>query len=136
MIFGIYPGGITGTDTGLTTGRPDDPALIQQALAQLLPPGRNFIVRGYIHYNGSNETADEAPGKVEQYSTNDHTLDLVVCYRAHELDETAWINTIKKIIHRYGEKLDSIQITEEPNLKMYMPGMGILKILNAPYSLV
>jgi hypothetical protein len=45
--FRIYPGGITGTDTGLTTGRPDEPALIQQALAQLRPPGRNFITGIY-----------------------------------------------------------------------------------------
>ena len=53
MVFGIYPGGIAGTDTGLTTGRPDDPLLIKKALAQLYPQDRNFIVRGYIHYNGS-----------------------------------------------------------------------------------
>ena len=127
MVFGIYPGGIAGTDTGLTTGRPDDPLLIKQALARLHPQDRNFIVRGYIHYNGSNETADEAPGKVEQYIINDHTLDLVVCYRADELNEATWINTIKKIIHRYGEKLDSIQITEEPNLKNVYAGDGHFK---------
>jgi hypothetical protein len=24
MVFGIYPGGIAGTGTGLTTGKPDD----------------------------------------------------------------------------------------------------------------
>ena len=127
MIFGIYPGGVAGTDTGLTTGKPDDPSLIQQALAQLQPAGSNLIIRGYLHYNGSNETADEAPVQVEQHITKNHTLDLVVCYRAQELDETLWTNTIKKIIYRYGEKLNSIQITEEPNLKNAYAGDGHFK---------
>jgi hypothetical protein len=127
MVFGIYPGGVAGTDTGLTNSKPNDPVLIRQALAQLQPDNHNLIVRGYLHDNGSEETADEAPENAEQYITANNTLDLVVCYRSAEPDETIWVSAIKKIIQRYGEKLNSIQITEEPNLKNVFAGDGSFK---------
>src|SRR6516225_5519694 len=116
MVFGIYPGGVAGTDTGLTNSKPDDPALIKQSLAQLQPADKKIIIRAYVHYNGSDEFANEAPLNAEQYAVTDYSLDLVLCYRTEVFNEVSWKEFIKKAIQRYGNKLNSLQITEEPNL--------------------
>ena len=42
MIFGIYPGSIAGTDTGLAIGKPDEPVLILKALSELQSWGKPF----------------------------------------------------------------------------------------------
>jgi hypothetical protein len=127
MVSGIYPGGVAGTDTGLTNAKPDDPALIKQAFTQLQQANKKIIIRAYIHYNGSDEFADEAPLNAEQYAVTDHSLDLVLCYRTEVFNEVSWKEIIKKMIDRYGNKLHSIQITEEPNLKNVFAGDGNFK---------
>jgi hypothetical protein len=124
MIFGIYAGSMAGTETDLAKGRPDEPALILNALAQLQPQHKTFLVRGYIHYLGQGKLGNEAPENVEQYLSGNRKLDLVLCYRSTEYDQKDWTATIKKVIERYRESLYSIQITEEPNLKTAFAGDG------------
>jgi hypothetical protein len=124
MRFGIYPGSVAGTDTDLTTGKPDNPALINNALSEIEKQGGSIIIRGYIHYSGYGKLDNEAPENIVQYATDERKIDLVLCYRAEKYDKTDWTNTVKKVIQKYGEKLHSIQIAEEPNLKIAFAGDG------------
>jgi hypothetical protein len=124
MIFGIYPGSVAGTETDLAKGKPDEPSLILKALSRLQSQDKLLLVRGYIHYLGQSKLGNEAPENVEQYISDNRKLDLVLCYRADKFDEEDWKDSIKKVIGRYGDKLYSLQITEEPNLKVAFAGDG------------
>ena len=53
LTFGIYPGGVAGTQTGLTEGPPDDPSQIKLALDRLQAEGRPLLVRRYKHFSRS-----------------------------------------------------------------------------------
>jgi hypothetical protein len=124
MNFGIYAGSVAGTDTGLAQGKQDMPHLILKALSELQSPEKLFLVRGYIQYSGDGKLSGEAPENVEQYLTENRKLDLVLCYRSNNFDEKDWTNTLKKVIERYQKNLYSLQITEEPNLKVAFAGDG------------
>ena len=124
MIFGIYAGSIAGTETGMATGKQDDPVSISEALSQLHNKDKVFLVRGYIQYLGGGRLDHEAPMNVEQYVAQNRKLNLVICYRARSFDEKDWSETIRKVITRYRDSLYSIQITEEPNLKVAFAGDG------------
>lgn len=127
MTFGIYAGSAAGTDTGLATGKEDEPQLIQQALTELSLGQDIFLLRGYIHYLGNGTFANEAPAEIEQYANENHRLDMVLCYRSSEYDEEDWKQAIIKIINRYKDHLYSLQITEEPNLKSAYAGDGSIE---------
>ena len=124
MTFGIYAGSVAGTETDLAIGKEDNPQLILQALTQLSCPDKNFLVRGYIHYLGEGRLGYEAPENIEQYANENRRLDIVICYRSSKYDEDDWTKSIIKIINRYKDKLSTIQITEEPNLKTAFAGDG------------
>src|SRR5438045_2724262 len=124
MTFGIYAGSVAGTETDLAIGKEDNPQLILQALTQLSCPGKKFLVRGYIHYLGEGRLDYEAPENIEQYANENRQLDIVICYRSSKYDEDDWTKSIIKIINRYKDKLSTIQITEEPNLKTAFAGDG------------
>jgi hypothetical protein len=124
MKFGIYPRSATGTDTGLATGKPDDPVLINKAFDEMEKNGASIIVRGYIQYLGDTELDFETPENLIQYSTQKRKIDLVICYRAKQYNKEDWTNTIRILIQQYGERLCSIQITEEPNLKIVFAADG------------
>ena len=49
LTFGIFPG-MTGTETPVRL--PYDPLRTEQALSDLQPAGRPFMVRAYLHYMG------------------------------------------------------------------------------------
>ncbi len=124
MTFGIYAGSVAGTETDLAIGKEDNPQLILQALTQLSCPDKNFLVRGYIHYLGEGRLGSEAPENIEQYANENRQLDIVICYRSSKYDEDDWTKSIIKLINRYKDKLSTIQITEEPNLKTAFAGDG------------
>ena len=124
MTFGIYAGSVAGTETDLAIGKEDNPQLILQALTQLSCPDKKFLVRGYIHYLGEGRLGYEAPENIEQYANENRQLDIVICYRSSKYDEDDWAKSIIKIINRYKDKLSTIQITEEPNLKTAFAGDG------------
>lgn len=120
LIFGIYPGSVAGTSSGLAEGALDDPARIQAALAQLQGGNRPFIVRGYVHYTGLNCSPgiNDKPNPVDvtQYAEGGRSLDLVLCFRDPGSDLTGWLDFIRAVVRRHGPQLAKLQITEEPNL--------------------
>jgi hypothetical protein len=124
MRFGIYPGGVAGTDTGLATGKPDNPAAIHQALQALEQGGSPVLVRGYVHYTGKGKVTHGAPENVLQYATPSRKIDLVLGYRSATYDAQDWTSVIENVVQYYGSNLHSIQITEEPNLKGVAAGDG------------
>jgi hypothetical protein len=116
LLFGIYPGsGTGGIDPLLFAGPPDDPAQINVALAQLQPPGRPLMIRGYAHYVGSGRIASATPADMLQYIRDGRQLDLVLCYRSPDGDLADWTNFVRSIIRKYGPALAKLQLTEEPN---------------------
>jgi hypothetical protein len=118
LTFGIYPGGVAGTYTGLTEGPPDDPLQIKLALDRLQAEGRPLLVRVYKHFSRSSVGAahGDNPVDVTQYSSGGRQLDLVLCFRDSSEDLTEWLNFIRDNLRRYGKQLAKLQITEEPNL--------------------
>jgi hypothetical protein len=118
LTFGIYPGGIAGTHSGLTEGPPDAPFQIKLALDRLQADGRPFLVRRYTHFSRSSTYASSGddPADLAQYLSGGRQLDLVLCFRDSGEDLTEWLNFIRDNIRRHGTQLAKIQITEEPNL--------------------
>jgi len=49
LVFGVYPGGMTCTESDLPVGIADDPERTEEALARLQPDGRPFLIRDYVH---------------------------------------------------------------------------------------
>ena len=115
LIFGIFPGSATGTESGLLAGPPDDPGQIHGALDEL--QGRNplFVVRGYLWYDGAGKTSHYVPSDVQQYAGDRRKLDLVLCFRDPAGDLRGWLDLVRETIQRYGPDLTSLQIAEEPN---------------------
>ncbi|MEJ2078998.1 MAG: hypothetical protein P8Z74_13460 [Acidobacteriota bacterium] len=126
MIFGVYGGGIAGTDSGIATGPADEPDRINRALDLLQGRSEEFLVRAYVHFSGpGGSTADlRTPAFMSDYVRDGRTLDLVLCYRdAGGGDLEPWIEFILREIRRFGSGLGKLQITEEPNLDQH-PGDG------------
>jgi hypothetical protein len=118
LTFGIYPGGVAGTQTGLTEGPPDDPSQIKLALDRLQAEGRPLLVRVYKHFSRSFLVTahDDHQADVTQYLSGGRQLDLVLCFRDSSEDLTDWLSFIRDKLGLYGKQLAKIQITEEPNL--------------------
>jgi hypothetical protein len=118
MVFGIYPGGAAGTDNlaGMAVGKPDDPALINEALAKLQSDKKNFLVRSYLHYTGTGEMKNLTPANPVHYLGGGRKMDLVLGYQPAVADMKDWEMFIGKQVQLYGDKLGKIQIAEEPNL--------------------
>lgn len=125
LVFGIYPGGVAGTETGLAVGPPDEPERINEALDVLQGEGRALLVRGYVHYQGAGGPETGAysphPAHVGQYARGGRKLDLVLCFRDPEGDLAGWLDFIRARVREYGGHLAKLQITEEPNLR-HAPG--------------
>jgi hypothetical protein len=117
LIFGIYPGGHTGSNRGIVVP-PDDPLHINEALDYLQVCDAPFLVRGYVQYIGPlspvKASMAESPEAVEQYVHDGRKLDLVLCFR--QPDVVGWLDFIRKTMRRYGSMLSTLQITEEANV--------------------
>lgn len=116
--FGIYPLGVAGTPTGLAVGPPDDYQQVRSILHDL---GGRVTARTYL--------VDTEPGGP------DAVLALGDCYRDAGLlghvtlgclrdsgfEADRWVNLVQTVVRRYGDCLQSVQITNEPNLS-FMDG--------------
>ncbi|MFG3705136.1 hypothetical protein ACGF7U_10455 [Micromonospora sp. NPDC047670] len=128
MLFGIYPGSVTGDDAGgIAAGRPDDPQQIATALADLQGrPGRPFLVRAYLTFHdrtprgGPHPTA--TPPDAARYAGDGRRLELVAQYRSDSGDVAGYCDFVREVIDQYGAVTDRLQITEEPNV----PGNPVL----------
>lgn len=112
FVFGIYPGSVVGVGD-LWSGKPDRPALIQQALDTLQGQAASFLVRAYFHYKGGGEENNHTPLNPEQYAIRGRTLDLVICHQTAEEPLDGWLDCIRRAIVAYGDVLDHLQIAEE-----------------------
>lgn len=119
LLFGIYPGGATGDDTGgLAQGPADDPERIRAAIGKLRPGGRPFLVRGYVSFVDSDDTREitEAPDGVERYAGDGRVLDLVAQYQSHRGDVAGYTGFVRRLVRDHGRSTATLQITEEPNV--------------------
>lgn len=127
--FGIYPLSVAGTPTGLAVGPQDDYEQIQRALKRL--QGKSELLpRMYLVYTGPADSEDKLLSIVEKYVRLGLMGDLTVGSLAPHIEMNHWLGLIRKIIRRYGSHIDSLQITNEPNLN-FMDGANpnILQLL-------
>ncbi|MFF5212852.1 hypothetical protein [Streptosporangium sp. NPDC000396] len=119
FIFGIYPGGIAGDDTGgLAQGPANNPERISEALRRLQSGDRPFLVRGYLSFidSGDARQITQAPERVEQYAGDGRALDLVAQYRSQSGDVIGYTDFVRQLVRRHGHHTAFLQVTEEPNV--------------------
>ncbi|PBC70969.1 hypothetical protein BX265_5530 [Streptomyces sp. TLI_235] len=122
LLFGIYPGGVTGDDDGgLAEGPPDDPGRITDLLDRLQGrPGRPFLVRAYTAFDdatapgGPHPTA--TPAGAERYAVRGRRLDLVAQYRSAAGDVPGYCAFLRELVEQYGAVTQTMQVAEEPNV--------------------
>lgn len=134
LLFGIYPGGVAGTDTGeLASGPTDEPDHIIAALKQL--QGRNghpLLVRAYLTFTAPTEHGaqhpTQTPADAVQYTGDGRSLDLVAQYQSRHGDIAGYCAFLHDLVAQYGAVTSTLQVTEEPNvttnpvLDGYYPG--------------
>ena len=115
--FGVYPGGMSGTETGMTSGPVDHPQLINGALDQLQSSAQTLIVRAYRGFKGAGNVSSETPLLPEQYLFR-RQLDLVLCFQSPTYNTSDWQSFITSAIERFSHHLRYLQITEEANVNL------------------
>ncbi len=119
LIFGIYPGSATGSDSPvILVGPPDDPARIQAALSELQGDRGPLIVRGYIPFHDASSArplSSPTPQDVEQYARDGRRLNVVLQYQSASGDVEAYLDFVRWQVRRLGKFAESVQVTEEAN---------------------
>lgn len=122
LLFGIYPGGVAGDDTGgLAGGPPDDPALVSDALDRLQGrPGRPFLVRAYTGFDDATRPggphATAAPAGAARYAVRGRRLDLVAQYQSAAGDVDGYCAFLRELVEQYGAVTGTLQVAEEPDV--------------------
>jgi hypothetical protein len=135
FVFGIYPGGLAGTDAGvLTSGLPDVPERITAELEALHgEPGRPFGVWAYHVFGDAGDmsaSVPENPLGVERYLGCGRSVDLVAQFQSRRGDVDGFASFVADLVARYGPLLGSLQVGEElnvagnPMLDGYYPRVG------------
>ncbi|NSL53186.1 hypothetical protein [Calidifontibacillus erzurumensis] len=125
LTFGIYPLSVAGTPFGLAVGPDDDYEKIQLALKGLQGETKKFFPRTYLIYTKKWE--EKMLSNADRYVDAGLVKDLTIgCgdwtdQKEQDIDLNHWLDFIRKVIHRYGTHLTSLQITNEPNLS-FMEG--------------
>ena len=124
LTFGIYPLSVAGTPFGLAAGPEDNYEMIQMALRDLRGEHRNLYPRLYLIYTKEWESKmlSNADRWLEAGLLGDLTVgcgDWINQDQSMELEN--WLGFIHEVIDRYGSRLASLQITNEPNLS-FMEG--------------
>ncbi len=107
----VYPLGVAGTPHGLATGPPDDYTKIRAALHDLGDlPARVYLV-------DMDPGGEDAVLRLAQRYRTEGILDHVVvgCMR-ETYDSDGWTELIRTLVGRHGDTMQSLQITNEPNL--------------------
>ena len=119
LIFGIYPGGPVGAETGLLQGLPDNPATIHSLLDDLQGATRPFVVRCYDSFQDPGSqlaSIASAPHNYAQYARKGtRPLDLVLQFRSASGDVPGYLDFVRSRITEHHQYLYSVQIAEEPN---------------------
>jgi len=119
FLYGVYPGGVAGGDSGLLTGPPDDPARVAACLDDLQGEAATFVIRCYdgFHDPGSPFGAKAcAPAGYEQYAiAGRRPLELVLQYRSASGNVAGYLDFVRAQIERLHPVLYAVQITEEAN---------------------
>jgi hypothetical protein len=118
LVFGVYPGGMSGSDDGVAVGPPDDRGRIEDALTQLQDGLTPFVVRAYETYSDAaapSKHPPRAPEGYEAYAREGRRLDLVLMFQSASGDVPAFLQFVREMIRRHGPLLYSVQVTEEAN---------------------
>ena len=116
LTFGIYPLGVAGTPVGLAVGPKDDYEKIAIAINDLKGHANKLLPRTYAVYMGP-ESEEKIFTAIDRYYHSGLLGDLTIgCLQDPELPLDYWLQFVRKVIQQYGKYLDSIQITNEPNL--------------------
>jgi hypothetical protein len=118
LLFGIYPGSVTGDDRGArAAGPPDDPAQIDAALDELQGhPERPFLVRAYVGFDSDRPLDTAAPPGASRYAVGGRKLDLVAQYLSRSGDVDGYCAHLRRLVERYGPVTATLQVGEEPNV--------------------
>lgn len=123
--FGIYPGGGAGAVNGRGEPRPEDPALRQQALDQLRPDGRPFVVHLYDAYTRPADSA-AVPAwlldQIDSFTARGLRVELVLRYRpnASAGDVSGFEHFVRSRVRQLGPNtgVTSLQIGNEVNVEV------------------
>lgn len=129
LSFGIYPLGVAGTPQGLAVGPPDDYERVRAALDDL---GLGASARTYLVDTdaGGEEAVFRLADRYRDAGLLSHVTLASLRDSGFRLDR--WLHLVRTVIGRYGQHLQSVQITNEPNLT-FMDGAKpyILQALTA-----
>ncbi|HVE68397.1 MAG TPA: hypothetical protein VNB64_07435, partial [Solirubrobacteraceae bacterium] len=122
LTFGIFPGGTAGAVVGpQRQGKPEDPAKILAALAQLRG-GRPFVAHLYLSFTGRPDQAArvaEAKRQLAMYAGAGLDVEFVLTYRPQdrrgEADVVDYVAFVRRMVAELGPMrgLKSLQVTNE-----------------------
>ncbi|HXM40370.1 MAG TPA: hypothetical protein VN924_03915 [Bryobacteraceae bacterium] len=119
LVFGLYPGGMAGGDTGLLSGPPDDQARVKSCLDELQGNCRPFVVRCYDSFQDPDSPLAAtpcAPLDYLQYAIPAvRPLELVLQFRSASGNVSGFVDFVRWQLERSHAHLYSVQITEEAN---------------------
>jgi hypothetical protein len=131
LIFGIYPGGVAGDNSGLLVGPPDNPEQINRCLRDLQGVSRPFVIRCYDSFQDSGSplgNTGPAPANYAQYAVSDvRPLELVLQFRSTSGDVAGYLDFVRSKLKQHHQDLHAVQITEEPN---FLDGPNVI---DGPY---
>ncbi|GAB3569625.1 hypothetical protein GCM10027445_21690 [Amycolatopsis endophytica] len=122
MLFGIYPGSVTGDDSGGLAGGPaDDPELMADAVGVLQGrPDRPFLVRAYLGFHDETPPVGPhptlTPVDAARYTGQGRSLDLVAQYQSASGNIAGYQTFLRQLVEQYGPHTGTLQVTEEPNV--------------------
>ena len=116
FIFGIYPGGESGSDEGVLSGPADDPAKIEAAIALLQGAAPCFVIRAYELFadpGSAGHGPQQSPANYSNYLHDGRLLDLVIKYQSRSANLDGYVDFVRELVREHGDHLYSIQVTEE-----------------------
>ncbi|MDX6714106.1 MAG: hypothetical protein QOH30_664 [Baekduia sp.] len=121
--FGMYPGGVAGQlGAAPAAQKPDDPAKVMAALADLRPPDGPFVVHLYRSYLSDESDAEEeqvARRLVDRYTSAGYLVEFVVRYRRDD-DVDGYVRFLRGIVDRFGSnpRVVGLQVANEVNFEV------------------